>query len=388
VPILSLTDVGIRALEHPTKGQVTYWDASLKSFGLRISQGGSRSWVVLLGPERRRVTIGRYPIVSLAEARKQAKVLLAEEALRKFQPARTPFEEAKTKFLAECRRKNKARTVKDYEWLLSRHLDFGRKMVGDIEPRDLLQMLSRLNNTPSVKRHVFVVARAFFRFCIRQHWIERSPVERVSVPVRHVSRDRVLDEGELRRLVTALRTSPTPFKTICLLLLYTGQRRGEIAHLEWAWIGEDSVSLPASLTKNSRAHTFPLGPSTAAILAGVPRFAECPYVFPAGKKRSPSTTVFNSWSKPKGALDAECGVTNWTLHDLRRTVSSGMAAQGVPQVVVEKLLNHVTGGTLSPIAQVYNRHAYKDEMRAAILRWERYLDTLTEPAGLSDPGAS
>jgi hypothetical protein len=219
MPILSLTDVGVRALEHPTKGQVTYWDASLKSFGLRISQGGSRSWVVLVGPERRRLTIGRYPLISLAEARKQARVLLAEAALRKFQPARTPFDEAKRDFLAECVRKNKPRTVKDYTWLLDRYLDFGRRVVGDIEPREITQILNRLNDTPSVKRHVFVVARAFFRWCVRQDLLERSPLERVTVPVREVSRDRVLDDRELRRLLPALTSAPTPFKSICLLLL-------------------------------------------------------------------------------------------------------------------------------------------------------------------------
>ena len=79
---------------------------------------------------------------------------------------------------------------------------------------------------------------------------------------------------------------------------------------------------------------------------------------------------------------------NCTLHDLRRTFSSGMAALKVPQVVVEKRLNHVSGGTQSPIAQVYNRHAYIDEMREAVLQWETYLDTLTVPKGLSNPGVS
>jgi integrase len=171
-------------------------------------------------------------------------------------------------------------------------------------------------------------------------------------------------------------------------LLYTGQRRGEIAQLEWQWVGEDSISFPASVAKNGRAHSVPLGPEAVGLLKRVPRFVDCPYVFPAGKKRSEATTVFNSWSKPKAALDAECGVVGWTLHDLRRTVSSGMAGLGVPQVVVEKLLNHVSGGSLSPIAQVYNRHAYQEEMRAAVLRWEQYLATLTAPAGLSTHGAS
>jgi hypothetical protein len=113
VPILNLTDTKVRALEQPKRDQETYWDKSLTSFGIRISQGGTRSWVVMLGSEhdRRRVTIGRYPLISLAEARKQAKVLLAEEALGKFRPTRKAFEDAKHEFLVECTRKNNAYPV-------------------------------------------------------------------------------------------------------------------------------------------------------------------------------------------------------------------------------------------------------------------------------------
>ena len=376
MPILSLTDVGIRALKHPTQGQMTYWDKGLKSFGLRISQGGSRTFIVMLGADRRRVTIGRYPTVSLAKARQLAKELLAEEALGRFRPARTGFDDAKRTFLEDCARKNKPRTVKDYTWHLDRHFPFGRKAVGDITSRDLVRLLNQLNDTPSVKRHAYVVARAFFRWCIREQLIKESPAANLHVPIRQASRERVLSENELCALLGALRTRVTPFKRITLLLLHTGQRRGEIAHLEWDWIGEDTITLPSALTKNRRTHTFPFGPSVRTLLDTTPQFVNCPYVFPASKRRSEATTVFNSWSKPKQALDAECGVADWTLHDLRRTVSSGMAARGVPQVVVEKLLNHVSGGIQSPIAQVYNRHQYQDEMRAAILQWDAYLSTL------------
>jgi integrase len=336
----------------------------------------------MLGADRRRITIGRYPVIKLADARKQAKQILAEETLGKFRPERKPYEDAKAEFLAECARKNKPRTVKDYTWLLNRHFPFGKRSVGDITPRDIVRILNQLTDTPSVQRHAYVVARAFFRWCVRQQWLDRSPVENLDVPLRERSRDRVLDEAELRALLGALTASDNHFKRICLLLLYTGQRRGEIAHLEWGWIDESTITLPSSLTKNHRSHTFPYGPAVREILEATPRLAESPYVFPAASKRSDNTTVFNSWSKPKRALDHDCGVEDWTLHDLRRTFSSGMAMLGVPQIVVEKLLNHVSGGTQSPIAQVYNRHQYLDEMRDAILRWEEYLATLREPVGV------
>jgi integrase len=197
-------------------------------------------------------------------------------------------------------------------------------------------------------------------------------------PKPQAPRERVLDEKELQKLNNALRSPETPFTRICALLLLTGQRRGEIAHLEWGWIDGDTITLPSSVTKNKRAHTFPIGKRTQQIIESIPQEKDCPYLFPAGRKMSDRTTVFNGWGKPKAAFDLACGVSDWMLHDLRRTVSSYMAALGIPQIVVEKLLNHVSGGTQSPISMVYNRHTYLEEMREAVLQWEDYLRRLDD----------
>lgn len=142
---------------------------------------------------------------------------------------------------------------------------------------------------------------------------------------------------------------------------------------------DDLCTIPAAVTKNRRTHTFPLGPIARALLDAIPRFNDNPYVFPAQRQSSEATTVFNGWSKPKADLDKKLSIEPWTLHDLRRTFSSGMASIGVPQIVAEKLLNHVSGGTQSPIAQVYNRYSHLDEMREAVLKWESYLDRLDLP---------
>src|SRR3546814_12609487 len=108
----------------------------------------------------------------------------------------------------------------------------------------------------------------------------------------------------------------------------------------------------------------------------VSRLKYNPYVFPAAwdKVRGKPATIFNGWGKPKAAFDVECGVSDWTLHELRRTFSSGMAALGVPQVVVEKLLNHISGGPQSPLSHVYTRYSSLEEMRASVSEWEAHLE--------------
>ena len=370
----NLTDNSIKAA---TSGIL--WDDGLKGFGVRIGKQ-TKTFVVLVASGRRQ-SIGRYPLMSLADARKEAKRILAEKTLGKVRPTHLAFDDAKDEYLAECAKKNRPSTLNDYTKILRRHYPFGRKAIGSITPHHILKQLQELNDKPTRKRYAFAVGRAFFKWCVRQHIIDRSPMEDLEPPKTTKPRERVLDEKELRKLLAALRDPDTPFKRITLLLLYTGQRRGEISHLEWSFVEDDTITLPSTLTKNKRRHTFPVGKRVREVLDSIPEEKDCPYLFPAGRKMSETTTVFNGWGKPKVALDAECGVVNWTLHDLRRTVSSYMAALGVPQIVVEKLLNHVSGGSQSPISLVYNRHAYRDEMREAVLKWESYLDTLTVPEG-------
>jgi integrase len=113
----------------------------------------------------------------------------------------------------------------------------------------------------------------------------------------------------------------------------------------------------------------------AAILKRVPRTSE--YVFPASRTnvRGKPTTSFNGWPKCKQAFDARCAVTGWTLHDLRRTFATNLAALGIPPHITERLLNHVSG-TISGVAAIYNKFQYVDEMRAAITAWETRLDSL------------
>ena len=102
------------------------------------------------------------------------------------------------------------------------------------------------------------------------------------------------------------------------------------------------------------------------------------YLFPASRATSRTgkpTTVFNGWGKCKEEFDRACGVTGWTLHDLRRTFATNLAALGIAPHVVERLLNH-SSGTISGVAAIYNKFQYMDEMRAAIALWEERLASL------------
>ncbi|HVY20674.1 MAG TPA: site-specific integrase [Bauldia sp.] len=381
VPKFTLTDIAIKRLPAPAGGTRAYWDSNTKGLALRISPGGTKTFIVLIGSGRRHA-LGRYPSLSLSDARTEAKRLLAEKTLGKIRPTRVAFDDAKVEFLAECERKNKPRTLFDYTRLLKKGFSFARTPLADITPQKVRSAVNRLAYAPAEQNHAFVVGRAFFRWAVRQRYIDTSPMEHMTLPAKPGTRDRVLSDHELAAVYKVATKFPYPFGTIVQLLILTGQRRGEICALKWDWIGDDTLTLPGSLTKNKRPHTFPLGDTARAVMESLPRRSD--YLFPASREhvRGKPTSVFNGWPKAKREFDLavqgrakKSPVAPWTLHDLRRTFATNLAALGTPIQVTEKLLNHISG-TVSGVAAIYNRHTYMDEMRAAVAAWEARLQTL------------
>jgi integrase len=150
-----------------------------------------------------------------------------------------------------------------------------------------------------------------------------------------------------------------------------GQRRGEIAGLRYEWIDwqNRTITFPAAITKNKRAHTIPFGHRVEELLK---KGKSKGMLFPG---RGVDTS-FDGWSKSKPRFDARCPLPHWTLHDLRRTFATNLAALCVPVHVTEKALNHVSG-TTGGIVAVYQRHTYEKEVRDAMETWEDYLTELT-----------
>jgi integrase len=372
-----LSELAIRAAK-PAAAAFTIWDDATAGFGLRVYPGGAKSFIVLIGSGRRQ-TIGKYGPggLTLSEARSEARRILAQKTLGRVRPKHVAFEEARDAFLTEREKTLRPRTLADYRRLLTKHYPYGRSSVGQITPHDIGGRLKKL--PPAERHHAFAAGRAFFRFCVSQHCIDRSPMADMEPPSNSRPRERALSDQELHGLCRLVFAPQNHFHRIIALCLLTGQRRGEIARLERSWLKNGLVTIPAHITKNGRTHAFPIGLIARRILETTPNTSDT-YFFPAARERvqGKPATVFNGWGKPKAQLDKDLGVYDWTIHDLRRTVSSGMAALGVPQIVVEKLLNHVSGGTQSQIARVYNVYEYQAEMRAAIDAWEQHLSRLIQ----------
>lgn len=370
---MRLTDLAIQRLPPPDKGATTHFDDTIPGFGVRVSSGGTKSFTLIHGKSRQRTAIGRYPIVSLQEARAEAKRILAERTLGKHTAPSKIASEVVRAFLDHVSRKNRPRTYRDYQRILNRHFlpPWKHERLDAISPRAVLDRLGKLKETPSEQNHAFAIFRIFFRWAVRNHYLDRSPMEAMQLPNRSTPRERVLSRDELKAVWKA---SAGTFGNIVKLLILTGQRRGEIAALRSEWINptDRTITLPSSITKNRREHLFPFGDLAAELLSETEG-----YLFPAAREhvRNNPTTSFNGWGKPKAALDKASGIYGWTLHDLRRTFATRLADLDVEPHIVERLLNHISG-EISGVSAIYNRAKYLPQMRQAVEKWDQYLAAL------------
>lgn len=373
---MPLTDICIRALQPPQEGAKIIYDDALPGFGVRITKSGVKSFVLTHGRRRHRETLGRVGIVSLKDARSAAKQILAEYTLGKHRPQARSWDAAKEEFLREKEGKRPS-TYAAYK----RHLKYfpiGNAKVAEITSTELQRDLDKIKR-PMEREKTFVVLRAFINWCHQRHYTDRNPMERMKAPNHSKPRERILSNDEMKNIWEA--AGDGRFGRIVKLLILTGQRRGEISNLTHDMVQGDRLVLPSWLCKNSREHRVPLSTSSQSLLAAMARNGKTSFVFPAKTCRDSKTSTsspasFNGWSKSKAALDDRSGVKSWTLHDLRRTFASGLAALGVQIPVIERLLNHVSG-TFAGIVGTYNRHDYWKEMTEAVEKWEAHILSIT-----------
>jgi len=379
-----------------------------------VQPSGAKSWALRY---RRKSdgkavkhTIGSYPVLSLKDARSKATELRAEIergadphgdkviARRRAAEVDDSFEAVVRRYIAD----RQSRRKRSWKWTArllglaveegatdlavirdgstDRHgrrrvslVDrWGARRIGDITDNDIVAVLDRVSqHAPVAANRLHAVLRAFFAWARGKRLVTVNPCADLRRPAEERARDRVLSDDELRKIWLAAGELGHPHTGIVRLLILTGQRRGEITDLHWREIDLEGcvIHLPAERVKNGRPHDVPLSAQTLAVIAGLRRLPDAELVFTV--KRRP----FRSFYYMRERLAAVSGVTDWTLHDLRRTVASGLQRLGVRLEVTEAVLNHRSGSTAG-IVGVYQRHDYADEKRDALARWADHVDAL------------
>lgn len=382
---VKMTAQFVESVKAPDRGQMDYWDERTPGLGLRISQGGKRAWTVFyrIGGRMRRLTLGPYPSLSLADARRMAASSLREvhhgndPATAKLAArAAETFGELAVLYL-ERHAKVEKRSWPEDERIINRELlpEWKNRKAGEIRRPDVIDLLDHIveRGSPVQANRTKALISKIFNFGIRRGLVEANPAYGIGNPGgQEQARDRVLSEDEIRSVWNALEPEPPKIRAIFRLALLTAQRRSEIGGMTWDELDLDAGwwTIPAERSKNRLAHRVPLAPEAMRILREIKAGANDErLVFRGGRIGLPLTNL----QKPMVRIKKKSGV-EFRLHDLRRTAASHMTGIGIPRLVVSKLLNHVEQG----ITSVYDRHSYDAEKRAALLKWERQLREILE----------
>lgn len=406
-------------LPGPDEGKfdLIHWDADLPGFGLRVLASGARSWVVRyrVGTRQRVVTIAKAGAIGPDKARRQAGEILAkaklgtdarleisaarEQATELFEPVAKAFIAARE---TDRTRPRRPAYIKDLNrYLLDDARSLGGLPVKAIGRQHIARVLDAMEKRGShiAADRCRAALSALFTWAIRRGYADVNPAAQVErkVSPTDIKRKRTLTDTELVEVWRATE-GPGEFNAIVRLLMLTGQRREEVAAMGrqeidrhgWLW------RIPGARAKNRQDHDVPLSDAALAILASLGERPGRELVF--GER----TGGFSGWSQAKRRLDDRLARARalaagnaepddatlvkhafkpWRLHDLRRSVVTGMADIGVQPHVIEAVVNHISGHKAG-VAGVYNRATYAAEKRQAMDRWAEHVLALVagEPA--------
>ena len=414
---------------------------------IRIGQQ-SATWVCdprLKNGQRTRFTLGRWPGLGIADARKAAQdvrrkideginpneekraaVRAAEIARRTRTTLRDLLDQYETAKLSQLRQGPATRRALDGKKGLLR--DMLTRAPGSITRADIADAVRRHAKTsPISANRSLAYARAFFNWCVGEEIIDANPAEKVKKPAKENQRDRTHTLGELGEIWAAAGTLGYPFGPLYRLLMVLPMRREEIAAMPVAELdlGSDDApaegiwTLPAGRTKRANALRVPLSPLARSIikeaLADPARPKEAvgddgrsrpnPFVF-----STTGTSPVSGFTKGKRRLDKAIAdarakvaaeeasrtctqdgnapepdvMPGWTIHDLRTSFATNASDRlGIDATVADRCLNHVGSATTSKIMRTYNQSELFEPRKAALCAWASLIESeaLGRPAG-------
>ncbi len=373
-----------KARAEPGKERTLFWDADMPGFGLVVTASAHRSFVVQYraGGRSRRMTIDS--VLGLAAARKQARSLLGEVAKDRdpLQARRTAITLAEDTFksIAEAyfaREGKKLRTAADRRVTLERlvYPRIGFQSISAIRRSDIVRLLDRIEdeNGPVMADRTLAYVRRVMNWHASRSDEFRSPIVRgmARTSGKERARSRILTDAELQTVWRAAEDFKGPFGALVQFLLLTSARRSEASEMTWDEISEGGDwLLPAARNKVKVDLVRPLSGAAESVLAKLPRIGRRGLVFTTDGER-----LLGGFSKFRDGLERTSGVTDWTLHDLRRTARSLMSRAGVPSDHAERCLGHVMAG----VRGTYDRHEYLEEKRRAFEALAAQIERIVNP---------
>lgn len=383
---MQFTDKKIQSFQ-PKADRYDVREKSGDGFAIRVFPSGEKSWVFIYAFEgrKRRMTLGSYPTLSLADARKKHR-----EALKALEREIDPgFEKQKKKIDArlsstveelieeyiEKWAKTRKRSWKEDERILNKDIKpaWGKRKAKEITRRDVIILLDKIKErgAPIQSNRTLACIRRMFNFAVERDIIQANPCGAVKALAKENRRDRVLSAEEIKKFWLGLNTAPMleATKLALKLQLVTAQRKGEIISAEWSEVDLHSRLwvIPAEKAKNGNAHRVPLSELAVELLQEVKKINQhSQFLFPSPRKNLPITGASVDHALRRCTFK---DIKQFTPHDCRRAASSHMTSMGISRLVVSKILNHVENS----VTAIYDRHSYDNEKRNALEAWANRL---------------
>lgn len=384
---VGLTDAKIRGLKAPPEGQIEIKDAIVPGLRLRVGASGARTFLLRkrVAGVVRNITIGRYSDrFGLMDARKKARIVLSdiEAGGDPYEHVPKPTRGAAAGTLRGMwpdyrAAKADRRSIAEIERVFNRHIlpKFGDRMPETITRAEITRFIDSIAlETPVMARGVLGQFSSFYGWALpRLDRLQFNPCRDAGRPPPPKARDRVLDVREVGLLWNILGEEGPPFGPAIKLLLLTGQRRNEVFSADRSEFDFEAGlwTIPASRAKNGIAHLVPLALPAIDLLNEIWALSDSDKLLASrGDTETGPSGFSKTMARLRRAMETQMGrsVQHWTLHDLRRTVATGLQRLGVRLEVTEAVLNHVSGSKAG-IVGVYQRHNYFEEKKTALEAW-------------------
>lgn len=341
---------------------------------IHITPTGLRRWRFLYrwGGSPFWINLGKYPAVSIREARRRAREhqCLVDKGIN---PLATGVEmnsyltvgQLCKEYLAKWAMPNKKTWREDERILKVDILPYWKnELAADIRRRDVMVLLERIydRGAPIASNHALKLIKRLYNFGIERALVEHSPAVGIKPLSVSRSRERVLSDDEIKAFWYGLNHSvmDDKIKIGLKLILVTAQRPGEILRMQRSEIHDGWWILPGQKVKNGKTHRIYLS-SLAIKLIGDDG---TDYVMESRLKDRLMCTTAIAHALQKRGLK-HMGIDHFVPHDLRRTAATNIARLGYPTEVIAKILNHSMKG----ITAVYNRHHYDEQVKEAMQAW-------------------
>lgn len=400
---VKLTERHLRSTATPATGRVVLTDTDRPGLRFRVTASGSRSFLFekkVKGGRRIAITIGTYPELSLAEARAEA-LRIEVEAQAGIDRVKRAEEERAAQAAAAAQ----ARMVGDLlEVYISQHIRVNLKpgrprqererqlraclahlmdvRIGDLKRADLQRIVDgkASEGKQVMANRLRAIVCAFTAWCWRRDYMEVDPGAKVQKAAKERPRTRTPSPMELREIWAATFDMGRIWGPMIRLLILTGQRRSEIAEMQWDWINSSARQLEIPNSKNNRPHLIHLSDAALAELASVRKDQDAAgiksrFVFTT-TGRTPVSGTSKAIERLRDRINAtrlangQSEMAHWTIHDMRRSMATALAGAGFSEGVVDRIQNHVAAGSRpSQVSAVYQLNEMLGERARALNHW-------------------